>query len=84
MVTWFTLILTPFLLVFDDNEDIKNTLIWIEWIVDISWTIEIMLNFMTASHNNRTFKSISLNYLKFWFWVDSIATFPAIVMRQHN
>ena len=81
LVTWATLILTPILLVFgnEEHEHIKNGLIYVEWIVDISWTMEICLNFITASHHHRTFKSISFNYLRFWFWVDSVATFPAII-----
>ena len=79
--TWFTLLLTPFLLVFGQEEQIKNTLIWLEWIVDISWTIEICLNFITADGGNTTFKEIAKNYLRLWFWIDSIATFPCMILK---
>ena len=83
-MTWFTLILTPFLLIFGKEERIKNTLIWLEWIADASWTLEIFLNFITAGGGKTTFKEISKSYLSLWFWIDSIATFPCMVLRQRN
>ena len=84
MVTWFTLILTPFLLVFGQQEAIKNTLIWLEWIADISWTIEICLSFITAGGGKTKFKEIARDYLSLWFWIDSIATFPCMLLKQRN
>ena len=56
VITWFTLILTPYLLVYGmENPELsldfyKSWIIItpIEWIVDISWSIEICLNFITA------------------------------------
>ena len=81
-MTWFTCILTPLLFVFgEDFPEIKEALLPLEWICDISWTIEICLNFITASSHERTFKEISLGYLKSWFLVNAIATFPAMISR---
>ena len=88
LITMGTLALTPLLLVFSDesycSDDprfcaVKEALIPVEWVVDISWSIEICLNFVTADANNRTFKAIAADYLRFWFWVDAFATFPAII-----
>ena len=80
VITWATLILTPLVYVFwDEYPQIHTNLTWVEWIVDLSWTVEICLNFITADANNRTFKTISYEYMKFWFWVDALATFPAII-----
>ena len=76
-MTWTNLIVTPVAFVFTDEiGDATNVL---EWIVDIAWTIEILMNFFTADFNNRTFKSIALNYLSFWFWIDALSTFPAMI-----
>ena len=80
LVTMGTLALTPLLLVFSERYPyVKDALIPAEWVVDISWSIEICLNFITADANNRTFKTIAADYLRFWFWVDAFATFPAII-----
>ena len=85
LVTWCTLILTPLLLVFkDDYPEIGSGLLFVEWIVDISWTIEICLNFITADKNSTTFMAIAKNYLSFWFWFDALATFPAMYFLQDN
>ena len=53
-----------------------------EWIVDISWSLEILMNFVTADKLNRTLKRIAINYLQFWFWFDIAATLPGIVTLQ--
>ena len=80
LITMGTLALTPLLLVFSERYPyVKDALIPAEWVVDISWSIEICLNFITADANNRTFKTIAADYLRFWFWVDAFATFPAII-----
>ena len=54
----------------------------VEWLVDISWTFEIILNFITADSNNRKFMSIAKDYISFWFWIDALATFPALFLLQ--
>ena len=81
-ITWTNLIITPVGFVF--NQQVGEQLHLIEWVVDIAWTIEILMSFITANYKHRTFKKISYSYLKFWFWVDSISTFPAMVTMQQN
>ena len=76
-ITWTNLIITPVGFVFSDQ--VGEQLEGIEWIVDVAWTVEILMSFLTATYNDRTLKQISFSYLKFWFWVDSISTFPAMI-----
>ena len=81
--TWCTFIITPFILVFwYSNPELHEKLLWLEWVVDISWMIEICLNFVTADATDRNFKDRAKTYLSFWFWVDAIATFPAVFTLQ--
>lgn len=54
-------------------------LMWLVWVNDISWCIEILISFLVASDTNRDFKSISLNYLTSFFIVDFLATVPPMV-----
>ena len=82
LITWINLIITPVGFVFAD--EIGESLHFCEWVVDIAWTVEILMNFFTADYKNRTFRQISADYLKFWFWVDSLSTFPAMVLLQQN
>ena len=82
LITWINLIITPVGFVFAD--EIGESLHFCEWVVDIAWTVEILMNFFTADYKNRTFRQISTDYLRFWFWVDSLSTFPAMVLLQQN
>lgn len=82
LITWINLIITPVGFVFAD--EIGESLHFSEWVVDIAWTVEILMNFFTADYKNRTFRQISTDYLKFWFWVDALSTFPAMVLLQQN
>jgi hypothetical protein len=81
-MTWTNLIITPVGIVF--YEEIGDSTDILEWVVDIAWTVEILLAFITPNFNNRTFKEISRNYLKFWFWIDALATFPAMYYLQNS
>lgn len=84
-MTWVTLILTPLIFIMKDREpEFKDGVLWIEWIADISWSIEIILNFFTTDGSNRTFKDISKNYLSFYFWFDIAATIPPMIYLQEN
>ena len=56
----------------------------IEWIVDIAWTVEIFMSFLEATDKRITFKQTALNYLSFWFWIDALSTFPAMLTSQLN
>ena len=69
---------------FGDNDELFRILRPFDFITDISWTIEICLNFISADHTHRTFKDIALNYLKFYFWIDAIATFPNLLTMEQN
>lgn len=48
--------------------------------IDICFITDILLNFTTAYYENGVqvtdHKKIILNYLKLWFWIDLISTFP--------
>ena len=79
-LTLFSLFVTPLILAFGDLviESVETIIIFV-WIVDISWAVQICFNFFTADRKNRTFRQIATNYLRFWFWIDAIATFPSII-----
>lgn len=48
--------------------------------VDVLFLTDILISFNTAIYINGELnfsrKSIALNYLKLWFWLDLIASFP--------
>lgn len=84
-MTWITVIITPLAMVFGLLEyDLHERLIWLVWINDISWSIEILLNFIVASPNNRTFKAIANSYLRGFFIFDVLATIPPMIYLQKN
>ena len=83
MMTWITVVLTPLSMVFTMmGSTLKDDIIWLVWVNDISWCIEILLSFLVASPNNRTFKDISKSYLKGFFIFDVLATIPPMITMQ--
>ena len=82
VMTWSTLFLTPLILTFP--EDLKEKLIVLEWIVDISWTVEIFMNFIVADKINRTFKDVAKAYFFGFFIFDIIATIPPMILMERN
>ena len=57
MMTWITVILTPLTMVFSMmGSTLQEEMLWLVWVNDISWCIEIGLSFLVASPSNRTFK----------------------------
>ena len=78
IVTIYTLIVVPFIFVFNDQYQIWNTsstgervkvygnttLEEIEYLIDIIYCIEIILNFFKKSFAFSDLRSISLNYIK--------------------
>lgn len=56
--------------------------LWVVWLNDISWCIEILVSFFVASDNDKTFKDTSLNYLKGFFVLDVLATLPPMITNQ--
>ena len=84
-MTWITVILTPLNMVFEMmGQEMRSNMLWLVWINDISWCIEILLSFVTASPNNRTFRDISIAYLKGFFIFDVLATIPPMITMQKN
>lgn len=59
-------------------------MLWLVWVNDISWCLEIVLSFLVASPNNRTFKEIAKAYLKGYFIFDVLATIPPMITMQKN
>lgn len=87
MMTWITVVLTPLNMVFDmmdEEANMQEKMIWLVWVNDISWCIEILLSFIVATPNNRTFKAISKSYLKGFFIFDVLATIPSMITLQQN
>ena len=85
MMTWITVVLTPLSMVFTMmGSTLGDDIVWLVWVNDISWCIEILLSFLVASPNNRTFKDISKSYLKGFFIFDVLATIPPMITMQQN
>ena len=79
-MTWSTLFITPLILTFED--ELKKRLLILEWIVDISWSIEICMGFIVADKNNRTFFKIAKSYLLGYFIFDVVATIPPMIFME--
>ena len=56
----------------------------VEWIVDISWCVEIICTFVTVDDRVTTVRQATRDYLMFFFWVDIIATLPSMANLQHS
>lgn len=77
---WLTVLITPLIMVYElQGVDMMEKFLWVVWFNDISWCIEILVSFLVASDNDKTFKDISLNYLKGFFVLDVLATFPPMI-----
>ena len=65
-----------------EEETTSNAIFWLEMTTEIAFTIDILLNFFTAYYDPKTnmlvvsIKSIAIRYLKGYFFVDALATFP--------
>ena len=80
MMTWITVVVTPLTMVFNlMGSDLGEQLLWLVWLNDISWCVEICLSFLVASPNNRTFGSIAKSYAKGFFVFDVLATLPPML-----
>ena len=88
LLNWYSLLITPVLIVFEGRthhfDAMKDFLLGTEWVVDVIWALKIYSNFITADKYNTTFMEIAKQYLKLWFWIDALATFPAIITLQRN
>ena len=93
-MTWLSVIITPILLAFEMMDEtlpsgvkqanLKAQILWLVWLIDVSWCIEIILNFFTATPTKRSFKKISKAYLKGNFIFDIAATIPPMLFLQEN
>ena len=90
-MTWMTAILTPLLFVFDlmdelvieeKQSNLIDKLLWLVWVNDVSWCIEIVLSFFVANPKQRTFSTIACSYLKGYFIIDVLATIPPMITLQ--
>ena len=77
----YTAIVMPFQVCFDDSDGIIAWSFTIDVILEILFILDIVVTFFSAYEDNdgniivrpwHIFK----NYIKFWFWLDSIACFP--------
>ena len=85
MMTWITVILTPLTMVFSMmGSSLAQDMLWLVWVNDISWCFEIVLSFLVASPNNRTFKDIAKAYMKGFFILDVLATLPPMFYMQRH
>ena len=91
LMTWMTAILTPLLFVFDlmdelvieeKQSNLIDKLLWLVWVNDVSWCIEIVLSFFVANPKQRTFSAIAGSYLKGYFIIDVLATIPSMITLQ--
>jgi len=83
LVSWSTMTVTPIGLVFPTA---KEHLMLVEWFVDISCAIEIMLCFFRANDTCNTFQEIAKDYVHSGvFFYDFFATFPSLItMQRYN
>ncbi len=74
----YEMLLIPFRLSFDVIFPIELEIF--SYIVDFYFLIDIILMFNTAYYDKGNIvlnrKKIVLNYLKFWFWIDTVTSFP--------
>ena len=78
-LTFYALFSTPFVLVFKESQE---TLENFEKFVDISFTLDIVLNFfkLRADQKAQDFKYYRLEYIKTIFIFDCIAVIPGIIL----
>lgn len=81
----YTCTMTPIIVCF--IEDDIEPWVTLDWVVTVLFGCDIVVTFFTAFHNkhkelvtNRCL--IARRYLRFWFWIDVIATLPIGGMAQ--
>lgn len=84
LILLYTIVIAPLRIGFDIG-DVCPSAIWLwEFIIDLSFIIDLFLNFVTAVHvyNNGyeelrvDLKSIARHYLSSWFLVDFVSSLP--------
>ncbi|OMJ81416.1 hypothetical protein SteCoe_18155 [Stentor coeruleus] len=86
-------IFIPFYIAFSINLS-TSSIFTVDFGIMIYFTIDILLNFNTSYYSHAELindrKAIVKNYIKFWFWIDLISTFPydvvynVIEIRSHS
>lgn len=78
----------PYRIAFSEDDDTTWTVI--NFIVDFSFVIDIMITFFTAIPDHETNglitdkRLIAIDYLKSWFWIDLISIIPLDKMISNN
>ena len=82
-MTWCTFVITPLVLALTRlGSGVKGDFIWLEWLVDISWSVEIVLNFFTVDESDRTLRARANSYVRGFFIIDVLSTIPPIITLQ--
>lgn len=59
---------------------LRGSLLYVDFLITVAFLIDILLSFNTTFYKSGTLvknrKVIALNYIKGWFWIDLIASFP--------
>ncbi|KAL4479754.1 hypothetical protein ABPG73_017975 [Tetrahymena malaccensis] len=81
----YAIILIPFRVAFDPNDQF-SILVELDNIFDFIFLTDILLNFNTAIYRKgnliRKRKQITVEYLKLWFWIDLVSSFPYDLVVQ--
>lgn len=80
-IIFYEMIMIPFRLSFaEDNNPFFDALDSVDIIFNIIFLIDICLNFNTGAYikGSLTYnrKKIFINYIKLWFWLDLLSSFP--------
>lgn len=78
----YTLIIGPYVLVFQESYVGNTQLVQIEYVIDIIFCFEIIMNFLKRSNAYRDIKAIGNHYIKGYFLIDCIATIPGLYTGQ--
>ena len=79
LLIFYQILLIPFEISFD-ADDKNNVLKFIDLAINCYFLADICLNFNTGYYSRRLLildrKQIAVHYLKKWFWIDLLASFP--------
>jgi hypothetical protein len=71
-------ITVPYFICFNDQYTYELNIM--EFVINLMFIVDIVANFNTGYYEKGTLitqhKLIAIDYIKFWFWVDFLATFP--------
>lgn len=76
----FTAVVLPYQIAYVEEDTTEWLVIY--YFIDMMFTCDIVLSFLTSYKDNykqtivTSHKLIALNYLKGWFWIDTLSVFP--------